>query len=649
MIENHSAPTGLLEEKKRRRPSLWMASLCNPHQATGLMGGNAGGESARLIEVVPRQGGSDRTLYLCVEPGYPVPGFAHGKGYGLILEGEVYNRSVLREWLGESSPKPCSDAELILNAYRRWGNSFLEKIEGVYIIILWDGNIQNLLCARDRVGIYPFFYATEDQRYFFSTSCTALAQHPSISKEINTLLLLEQFCKRWSYSEDTYYHSIRRLLPAHAINVTPLGPRAYRYWEPLKVESQINWVCEEELEEFNPLFEQAVSRCHLSGKTGIFLSGGLDSVSVATVLSDLSRRDGFPLPLALSIGVPDTQSEEAMIQKATAQELGLPQVMVPFEEAVGLEGWLESGLTLNRTWPWPLHNWWLPLLASLALDGKKQGCDAILTGFGGDEWLTSSPSHSVDLLQSMDLKGFYHFWRGVFRSYNIPRRHVLRSMVWKYNLYPLLIQWTKAGLEGMSPALLQSLRGYQANRSFPDWVTASSELRQRMVERREAYQEPVKGQSNYLRKLKATFRSFVAMTALEESFEMGRRLGLRICHPFWDVDLIKFLCRVPPKLLHKGDRSKALVRMMLKKRFPSLGLERQKKIEQDDLFTSLMRARGPLVWKNLGGAKKLADLGLVCGKRLEGKIHADIFKNKDKDIFWFWTLIKFESWLRTHA
>jgi asparagine synthase (glutamine-hydrolysing) len=649
MIENHTTQSVLLEEKKSRGPSLWMASFCNPHQATDMMVGITGGKTARAIEVVPRRGGSDRTLYLCVEPGYSFPDVANGNGCGLIFEGELYNRSALQEYLGGSSSKPCSDAELVLKAYWQWGKLFLERIEGIFIIILWDGHEQKLLCGRDRVGIYPFFYAVEGQRYFFSTSCAALAQHPSVSKEINLLQLLEQFCQRWSYSEDTFYRSIHRLFPAHAMIVRPSGRQIYRYWEPLGDESQIRWICEEELEQFDHLFEQAVSRCQRSGQTGIFLSGGLDSISVATVSADISRRENRPMPLALSLGIPHARSEEAMIQKATARELGMPLRMVPLGESVGVEGWLEAGLALNRSWPWPLYNCWLPLLNYLALEGKRQGCDVILTGFAGDEWLTASPFLSADLFQSMDLKGFYHLWRGVFRSYNIPYRRALRIMMWKHTLNPLLMRWARARLEGISPALLRSVRRFRMNRSFPDWVTASPEMRQQMMHRRDANRAPANAESNYLQRLKATFRNFVSMTALEESFEFGRRVDLRILHPFWDVDLVEFLCRVPPRLLHKGDRSKALVRTMLKKRFPSLGLDRQKKIEQDDLLVTLMRERGPLVWKNLGGARKLSDLELVDSERLERRVQSDVFYNKDKDVYWFWMLINLESWLRIHA
>ncbi len=313
MIEKHSSQRILLEERKKYSPSVWLASLCNPHQAVGLMKGNADGEGIQSIEVVRRKKGSDQTLYLCVDPGHDFPDVAKGNGCGLIFEGDLYNRSELEESLGEFPFRPCSDAELILRSYQRWGNSFLSRIKGVYILILWDGNDQNLLCARDRVGIYPFFYAREGHQYFFSTSCDALVQHQSISKKINQLLLLEYLCQRWEYGEESFYHSIKRLLPAHAMNVNSLGQRVYRYWEPLGIESEMNWVSEDELEQFDDLFEQAVARCHLIGKPGIFLSGGLDSVSVATVSSDLSRRNNFSLPFALSIGVPDTHSEEAII------------------------------------------------------------------------------------------------------------------------------------------------------------------------------------------------------------------------------------------------------------------------------------------------------------------------------------------------
>ncbi len=136
------------------------------------------------------------------------------------------------------------------------------------------------------------------------------------------------------------------------------------------------------------------------------------------------------------------------------------------------------------------------------------------------------------------------------------------------------------------------------------------------------------------------------MRALEDFFELGRRLGLRILHPFWDLDLFEFLCRVPPKLLHKGDRSKALVRSMLEKRFPSLGLGNQRKIDTDALSAHFMKEQGPYFWGKLEGVCKLADLGLVNPKLLKNEVNLRISKSEEEDVVWFWTLLNLEGWLK---
>jgi hypothetical protein len=104
---------------------------------------------------------------------------------------------------------------------------------------------------------------------------------------------------------------------------------------------------------------------------------------------------------------------------------------------------------------------------------------------------------------------------------------------------------------------------------------------------------------------------------MEHNFEMGRRMGARMLRPYWDADLVDFLCRTPPELLNGGGRSKGLVRQKMARRLPSLGFERQKKVSFFNFFREVSLNEGPRLWQATGGAQALAELGIVDAPALD--------------------------------
>ena len=96
----------------------------------------------------------------------------------------------------------------------------------------------------------------------------------------------------------------------------------------------------------------------------------------------------------------------------------------------------------------------------------------------------------------------------------------------------------------------------------------------------------------YFRELWESLDHPLTAMEMEEVFESGTRMGLRILMPYWDADLLEMLYRIPPHLLNKGGRSKGLVRQSVARRFPQLGFERQKKVIATNFFNSTMLQDG---------------------------------------------------------
>jgi len=133
----------------------------------------------------------------------------------------------------------------------------------------------------------------------------------------------------------------------------------------------------------------------------------------------------------------------------------------------------------------------------------------------------------------------------------------------------------------------------------------------------------------------------------EEYFEQGRRLGVRILHPYWDSDLVDLLYRTPPHVLSQGGRAKGLVRATIARRFPNLGFERQKKVHATNFYWRTMQAEGPAAWNTLGNrATTLERLGV-----LDAKLHMatmeDLFAGKrPQESYRIWNTLHLEGWAR---
>ena len=140
----------------------------------------------------------------------------------------------------------------------------------------------------------------------------------------------------------------------------------------MPADGPMEWIPDDEAQErFEALLEQAVARCLVPGQAGIYMSGGLDSSTLAMVATDLGREQGWAPPCALSLVFSETDRDEAARQRGLAAQLGLSQVQLPFEDAVGPEGTLGAALEMTRSMPAPLAVIWRPALAAPRARGPR--------------------------------------------------------------------------------------------------------------------------------------------------------------------------------------------------------------------------------------------------------------------------------------
>ncbi len=631
-------------EPLRQRSSRWFARF---------------GESAPIDEVgfdslLVSGEGRSKKLYLGNEIGCAPPLSVQRFGCGVIFDGVLFNQRDLQVELGEFIAPPSSNtAEIILGAYERWGQDFLSRLRGPFGLVIWDSERETLFCVRDPLVSYPLFFATRRDELLVSPTVEVLLRQPGVSNVVNRAAMADHLINRYPKLQETLYNDVSRVPPGHVLRVARDCHSLFRYWDP-QPDGDVNWLAPDEVKRFDELFDQAVGRCLSVGPAGIFLSGGLDSVSVAAFAVERSRFEGSPKPWALSLIFPNPKENEEVVQRGVAAQLGLPQVLKPFFEATGENGLLGPALALSESLSAPLMNTWLPAYLALAQEGQRRGCRAILTGGGGDEWLTVTPFLAADLLRDHNLVGLYRLWQSMRRSFRRSSLELLRGVVWTFGAKPLIIPPAHHVVKQITPWAL-TLR-HRLSRRPPQWILpkwlAADPILRRELDRRKEEQDANKDKSHsfYMGEGRIALDHPVVSWELEEAFEVFQKVGVRLLQPFWDPDLVDMLYRTPPFQLLQDGRSKGIVRASVSRRLPNLGFERQRKLEATDFYSSLIYQDGGDAWQRLGGAQTLSDLGIIDDQALRPAVQKIMARReRGRDAHQFWSILNLESWARAHV
>ena len=626
---------------KARTPPEWLASL-GPRKQNPLGDG--------FVATVVHSEGDRAELRLETELPGVGPESLSRSGCGLIFSGELYERDELAKSIGIRLTDRMSPAELILEGYLARGEAIVSQIKGVFALIIWDPRRDLLLCARDRTGIYPLFYSEAGPDVVASTSVSALLRHPGVSREINRAALAERLSSRFFSKQETALARVQRVPAGHVLRIVQGKREVREYWNPMP-EGEVKWETGDIVEKFDAALGRAVARCLTQGRTGIFLSGGLDSVSIAALALDPTKLQDSQRPLALSLIFPHAEDcWEEPVQRSVGHDLGLEHVLVDFSEGIGDDGLVAAGARVTSTFALPLLNAWMPAYEYLGSMGVERGCTTILNGAGGDEWLAVTPFLAADLIRRGDIPGLFRLWNSHRRSYTMSPTTRLRRMIWTFGMRPILAGAAAGVLGRTAPGILRARKRRYIRRSTPDWIAPDLALRQQIDRRAEKFiEDPRLGSfSFYALEMQKPLSHQVRSLEAEDAFEMGRRLGVRIGSPYWDPDLIDLLYRVHPETLNRGGRTKGMVRESVARRFPQLGFGGQKKVVAGDFFAKTVYSQWPQAWGNLGGVPALEGMGIVDSGRLKTSANRLLASGARRGSFQLWDVLNLESWVRQY-
>ncbi|MBD3164427.1 asparagine synthase (glutamine-hydrolyzing) [Candidatus Woesearchaeota archaeon] len=302
------------------------------------------------------------------------------KNVWVIFNGEIYNFIKLREKLAKTGHKFMSrtDTEVIIHAYEEFGESFLEKIDGMFSIALYDKKKRKVVLARDRIGVKPFYYAKFADKFLFASEMKALMRDNSLKMEFNDYGLQDYF----KFDRKSPIKSINELLPGHylTISIKEDGIKIsgqIEYWRPnIKLlfyqdEAKVS-------SELGELLKDSVKQRMVSDvPIALFFSGGIDS----TILAFFAKKFHNNTLKAFTIGTKDRNEFEAAKRGCKALNLDYVPILLDKDQIINI-----VPTAIYHLEDFDPRNVELCILSYfLAKASREHGIKVVLCGEGADE------------------------------------------------------------------------------------------------------------------------------------------------------------------------------------------------------------------------------------------------------------------------
>jgi asparagine synthase (glutamine-hydrolysing) len=254
----------------------------------------------------------------------------------VVFNGEMYNFQEVRKELEAAGHQfhSASDTEVVIAAYRAWGEAFLERIGGMFALALFDADKRALILARDRAGEKPLFVWQTPTRIVFASELKALFALPEFPRRLDHSALEHYLAFAYVPRDLCMIAGVRKLLPGCALryDLDTGNTHSWRYWDLPELDHGADSRSADDLaDELHELLRGAVRRQLIADvPIGILLSGGVDSSLVTAMAADVSSRPVKTFTIAFPGHADHDESPYARI---VARHFGTEHLELPAEEA----------------------------------------------------------------------------------------------------------------------------------------------------------------------------------------------------------------------------------------------------------------------------------------------------------------------------
>ncbi|MCS7297367.1 MAG: asparagine synthase (glutamine-hydrolyzing) [Bacteroidia bacterium] len=510
-----------------------------------------------------------RLSILDLDPRSHQPFFSEDGRYAIVFNGEIYNFQELRSLLEREGYifRTTSDTEVLLQSYIRWGKRCLDQLRGMFAFAIYDRVEKAFFLARDPMGKKPLYYTFQNGLFAFASEIKALWQHPRIARRLSVPALHAYLILDYVPTPYAIGEGIFKLEGGHYMIVREKELVEYQsYWEP-PFPSEEAPPIEEAVRMLDNLLMEAVRlRLIADVPVGVFLSGGIDSSTVAWYAQ---QQREVPI-LTFSIGFTEESYDERDYALRVAQKLGtdhhtsiltpqkalelveevFPLMDEPFADASILPTYFLSQFARQR------------VIVALGGDGGDE-LQAGYPTFLADryawlfEWLSASAAASLTAVAeailppsdeniALDFK-VRQFLRGFTGP--IEERHT---------------RWLASFLPEELPTLLTPEYAKEATSFLRTWL-------QRYL-KRVPQSAPEYASTAYI-----YYKTYLQDDILVKVDRASMYNALEVRAPLLDKQVVSFLASLPLSYRRRGGQTKYLLKKLMEGRLPSEVLHRPKK------------------------------------------------------------------------
>ncbi|HYW40305.1 MAG TPA: asparagine synthase (glutamine-hydrolyzing) [Terriglobales bacterium] len=486
----------------------------------------------------------------------------------VVLNGELYGFQDIAKDLESRGHRfrTHSDTEVIVHLYEEYGEDFVSHLRGEFAIALLDQRQDVLYLVRDRFGIKPLFYSRLTDSLVFGSEIKAILRHPKARARLDHFNLFH-LLHGLLLPETTCFENIQTVEPGYMLRISRSGVTQRRYWD-LPLAGEVVPASEEEaVEEFRRLFYEAVRlRLHGDVEVGAYVSGGLDSTSVASVAAEVSGRPVKAFTVAFENEMLNEGPAAAEFAKSSGFEhhvvrIGRGDLVPYFERSL----W-HSEMPVGNS-----HGAAKMILSELA----RRHVKVVLTGEGADEALAgynvfqhiaqldevrthpNDPQRraALDALLKKERSGIALLNNGIMPIRALPQYDRVTGL---FGAYPYAIARALRTGKGIPFVMSRHFRREVAG------VDPIAEMAERIGRGRMAGLSPVAAHQYYL--FKADLPAYI-LNYLGDRVEMAHSIEGRV--PFLDHKLIEFAFGLPRSLKLRNGAGKYILRRAIAERLPS--------------------------------------------------------------------------------
>ena len=496
------------------------------------------------------------------------------KDNGLVItvDARIDNRDELAKKLGlfDRLREGISDSQLILAAYSKWQTKCIHYLLGDFAFLICDKNHQQLFCARDHLGVKPFYYHVSEYIFVAGSEVRAILNVPQVPKQINEARIADFLVEQLEGIDktSTFYKSIFRLPPAHTLLISKEKKLIEQYWK-LDSETEIKFQSDDEyVEAFHEIFKKSVrARLRCNGQVTTMLSGGIDSSYIVGTARQLLQNTGSALlPVYSGVLESDPHCRETHFIKSVIAQGGVepttvhPEDVLEYEKELlatdgSLEDLFDTGMTLRILF---------------YLMARDRGQRVMLDGVEGDSVHSLSVSYPANLFKGghylSALTESFNIWRNTYRK-QASLNDVFKSTVRGAFIPEPLRHWRRQFLAKSS--LGKKLKGSIINLDFAREVDIESRLVQ-------LANHSILGSHASLREKQVqNIMHPYLTTGLERYDRVAAICTIEPRHPLLDKRLVEFCVSLPWQMKVRHGWSKYIMRCAGESFLPSEVVWRQ--------------------------------------------------------------------------